>query len=250
MKIIESTSNPSVKHFIKLKKRSYRKQHQQFIAEGIRTCSTLAHMYDPSQIFMTLACYDDQNRPHFEESKIIIVSNAVIEKMSSAKNPSGICAIFMMQPHTNLPTHGPGIVLVDINDPGNMGTIIRSAAAMNITHVICIEGVDPYHPKVIQATTGTIATIKLYQTTWENLKQQQLPLCALVVKHGKSPHQLNLDTSFVVLGNEAHGLTEEQINDCTTTMTIPMPGNTESLNAGIAGSIALYLISQQNKFSC
>lgn len=246
MQILESTNDQQIKHFIKLKKKSYRKEHQAFIAEGTRTITTLLEKFDPQQVFMTIEMYDAADRPTIDESKITIITKNLVAKMSSAKTPSGIFAIFSIPQTSKLPTTGPGIILAQLSDPGNMGTIMRTAAAMNINNVICIEGVDPYHPKVIQATTGAVAYIDLYQCNWQQLTQAQLPLAALVVKDGIAPDQAQLKNNFLVLGNEANGLTEEQINTCQQKITLPMPGKTESLNAGIAGAIALYLMAQQN----
>jgi TrmH family RNA methyltransferase len=170
-----------------------------------------------------------------------------MEKISTAATPSGICAIFPMPKTQSLPTNGPGIVLIDVSDPGNMGTLIRTAAAMKIKEVIIIGGVDPYSPKVIQSTAGCLAAVNLYQTTFQALiDQNQLQLCALVVKDGIIPNQIHLKNKFLVVGSEAHGLSDEQIAACQEKMTIPMPGQAESLNAGVAGSIGLYLMSQQN----
>jgi len=127
-----------------------------------------------------------------------------------------------------------------------MGTLIRTAAAMNINQIIIIGGVDPYNPKVIQSTAGCLATINLYQTTWDKVIAQQLLLCALVVRQGITPDTIILKHNFLVVGNEAHGLSETILKDCVQAMTIPMPGHAESLNAAIAGSIGLYLMSLQN----
>lgn len=246
MKPLESIHDQQIKHFIKLKKKSYRKEHQAFIAEGIRTIATLLETCRPLQIFMTLELYDSQDRPEVDESIISIITKNLVSKMSSAKTPSGIFAIFEIPtPRTN-PTEGPGIVLAQLSDPGNMGTIIRTAAAMNITTIICIEGVDPFHPKVIQATAGTVGHTNIHQMNWGQLKQYNLHLAALVVKDGLKPDDVSLTKNFLVLGNEANGLATEQINDCQQKITLPMPGDTESLNAGVAGAIALYLMAQQN----
>jgi TrmH family RNA methyltransferase len=243
---ISSPTNPHIKHFIKLQKKSYRDQHQEFIAEGVRTCSTLMQHYIVKKVFMTHFFFHNQKSINFNEEAIYLVSDQIMKKMSSAANFSGICAIFSKPDNSNLPTSGPGLVLVDINDPGNMGTIIRSAAAMDITSIVCIDGVDPYHPKVIQSTAGCIGRVKICQTSWNTLILQKLHLCALVVHQGKHPNKLNLKNSLLVLGNEAQGLSNEHIAQCQEKMTIPMPGNTESLNVAIAGSIALYIITQQN----
>jgi len=245
MKIITSVHNEQIKHLINLVKKSYRLQHQQFAIEGIRAFSELTQVYQPIAIYVTDEFYKN-NQCILNLQITTIVSDPVMEKTSNATTPSGIYAIFQIPTSKHLPKSGPGIILVNVSDPGNMGTLIRTAAAMNIKEVIIVGGTDPYSPKVIQSTAGCLAAINLHQTTFENLMNQNLQLCALVVKDGKLPDQVNLHNTFLVVGNEAHGLTDQHINACQQKITIPMPGQAESLNAGVAGSIGLYLMSLQN----
>lgn len=136
-----------------------------------------------------------------------------------------------------------GIVLAKLSDPGNVGTLIRTAVAMNVHTVVCVETVDPYSPKVVQASAGTLAAVNLVQLSWDELMQQKgnLQLCALIVSGGKKPSELTNSNTLLVIGSEAHGLPNDWFHACETTMTIEMPGNAESLNAAVAGSIALYL---------
>jgi TrmH family RNA methyltransferase len=245
MKYISSVHHDDVKHIVSLQNRSYRYEHLQFIAQGTRVCKDLVTRYKPVVIYMTEDYYQSHEFQQLEEI-IIGVSDRVMEKISGATTPSGICIIFSMPPTQPLPKSGPGIVLMDINDPGNMGTLIRSAAAMNVNHVILVGGVDPYHPKVIQSTAGCLQNMNIYQTSDTELKKQDLNLCGLIVKNGQNPDSIDFTNTFLVVGNEAHGLSPDQIQLCTTTMTIPMPGNTESLNAAVAGSIGLYIMAQKN----
>ena len=246
MKCIEATSNNDIKHLIKLKKKNYRREHQQFVAEGMRTCATLTSKFEPVAIYMTLITYDMPDRPDFPEDKIFIVIPSVMEKICSTMSPSGICAVFKIPKTNYLPENGPGIVLVDIKDPGNIGTLIRTAAAMNIKEVIIIGGVDPYHPKVVQATAGNLCLVNIYTTSFPQLKLRDgLKLCALVATEGDNPKTTDLSNSFLIVGNESRGLSQDQIEACDQKITIPMPGNTESLNAAVAGSIGLYLMTQQ-----
>ncbi|MBV8661385.1 MAG: RNA methyltransferase [Candidatus Dependentiae bacterium] len=246
MKYINSIQNEQVKHVVNLQNKCYRQEHRQFVVEGTRACSQLCKKYKPVIIYMTEDYYKSHDFIKFEEI-IVGVSEAVIQKMSTTKNPSGICAIFNIPAEKPLPQAGPGIVLLEVSDPGNLGTLIRTAAAMNIKEIILVGGVDPYNSKVIQSTAGCLATVNLYQTTFEQLlTQTQLQLCALVVQGGATPDSINLKNKFLVIGNEAHGLSPQQIQACQEKMTIPMPGHAESLNAAIAGAIGLYLMSLQN----
>ena len=247
MKLITSIHNEQIKHLINLAKKSYRAEQQQFVIEGSRAYTELAQIYTPVAIYVTDVFMASHQSLILDHNITTIVPDNVMTKMSTATTPSGICAIFQIPISQSLPTCGPGIILVDVSDPGNMGTLIRTAAAMNIKEVIIIGGVDPYSSKVIQSTAGCLAAVNLYQATFQDLiKNKTLELCALVVKHGKSPDQTNLRHAFLLVGSEAHGLSDEHIAACQQAMTIPMPGQAESLNAGVAGSIGLYLMSQQN----
>lgn len=247
MNIITSVHNEQVKHLINLSKKSYRLQYKEFVIEGKRAYNELIQSYIPVAIYITEE-YMHAHGDILNHSKITtIVTQHVMQKISTATTPSGICAIFKIPSPQKLPSSGPGIVLVNVSDPGNMGTLIRTAAAMKINNVIIIGGVDPYSPKVIQSTAGCLATVTLYQITFTELTNHtNIQLCALVVKNGTTPEHINLHNKFLVVGNEARGLSEDEILACQEKMTIPMPGNTESLNAGVAGSIGLYLMSQQN----
>lgn len=246
MKYINSVQNEQVKHVVNLQNKWHRQEHRQFVVEGTRACAQLCEKYEPVVIYMTENYYKGHEFVDFEDI-IIGVSEAVINKMCTTKNPSGICAIFNIPAEKPLPQAGPGLILLEVSDPGNLGTLIRTAAAMNIKEIILVGGVDPYNSKVIQSTAGCLATINLYQTTFDQLiTQTQLQLCALVVKNGATPDTINLKNKFLVVGNEAHGLSPKQVQACQEKMTIPMPGHAESLNAAIAGAIGLYLMSRHN----
>ncbi len=127
-----------------------------------------------------------------------------------------------------------------------MGTLIRTAAAMNKKTIVCVESVDPWNPKVVQATAGAIGSVNIFCINWDELllNKKNLSLCALVAINGKNPDTVNLQNSLIVVGNEAHGIPEQWIAACDTQITLPMPGKFESLNAAVAGSIALYLAAK------
>lgn len=243
MQYISSVHNDQVKHLLELQNASYRYERGQFAAEGTRACRQLMEKYHPVNIYMTESYYNSNDFPGYENI-IIGLADHVMDKISTSKTPSGIFAVFNIPQKQPLPTTGPGLVTVNMSDPGNLGTLLRTAAAMNVTQIILIGGVDPYNAKVVQATAGCLADLTIHQTNFETLAQHKIPLCGLVVQGGKRAEQLDLQSMFLVVGNEAHGLSAEQIASCHETMTIPMPGKTESLNAAIAGAIGLYLMTQ------
>jgi len=243
MKIITSRTNPEIKSVHELHQAKHRKTQQKFIAEGIRTCTTLQESGITLETIYVTEPLVQHAHIIAPKENVIVVSTSVMEKISTTTTPSGMLGVFEIP---KLPTPAQltsGIVLTHISNPGNMGTLIRSAAAMNANSVVIIEGVDPWSPKVIQASAGTIGYITIFQWSWENLlkHKESLNLIALVVKGGKQPHEVSFTNSLLVIGSEAHGIPSDWINDCDIQLTLPMPGKTESLNAAVAGSIALYL---------
>lgn len=243
MKLIISLTNPEVKTVVSLHMPKYRKALNLFIAEGIRTCKTLLEAgHEPYRIYATAAMFPDALETAGNDRAITEVTPEVMEKMSTATTPSGILMVFHIPPTPALATLTPGLVLAQIHDPGNMGTLMRTAAALNVKTVICIEGADAFSPKVVQASAGTIGYLNIFQISWPSLLEhkQNLQLCALVVKDGMNPSELNLANSLLIVGSEAHGIPEEWIQECDQKLTLPMPGHAESLNAAVAGSIALY----------
>ena len=170
-----------------------------------------------------------------------------MKKVSTTHTPSGILGVFTIPDEPAQDTLTPGLVLAKISDPGNMGTLIRTAAACNLKSVVLIEGCDPWSPKVLQAAVGTNATLQIFRWSWEELLQRkrELKLYGLVVRDGKPPLTLEASQALLVIGNEARGIEKEWLKDCDELITLPMPGSTESLNAAVAGSIAAYLTFAQ-----
>lgn len=244
-KQITSTQNELVKHIVQLQLKPYRIAHQEFIAQGTRTCETLfaSKKYALKQCLVT---QDYEKVQLFPQDTIIQVSDDVMRKINPSTTPSGIVCVFAMPQSAKLPKQGPGLICANMTDPGNVGTILRTAASMNITNIIMVDGVDVYHPKVVQAAAGTHGLLNIVCASWTDITRAELPLCALVVSGGTDANAMEFTNQFLVIGNEAHGLPQAWQQECQEKITIPMPGNTESLNAAIAGSIALYLMSKKN----
>lgn len=241
MQTITSLDNPLIKRVMQLHEKKGRKEHQQCIVEGIRACETffennmrLYHIFVTQEMLTKV-------HPKAPQHKIVIVAERVMNKISTATTPSGMVAVFSIpQPETH--DLQPGLVLAQMQDPGNVGTLIRTAAALKKRSIVMVEGVEPWSPKVIQASAGTIAMVDIFQWSFEELiaRKKDLRLCALVVQGGKAPQAVDLSRTLLVVGSEGHGISESWQKACDDLLTLPMPGNTESLNAAVAGSIALY----------
>jgi TrmH family RNA methyltransferase len=245
-KKITSRDNPHAKRIIALTSDAKeRRKYGQFVAEGLRTCATLIeHGMQLEQLYILEAMILKINDLPIDQDKIILVSQFVMEKMSSATSPSGIIGLFAIPAQIPPQNLSSGLVIASMTDPGNMGTLIRTSAAMGAHSVICVEGVDPWNSKVIQASAGTIAQVQIFQWSWSDLltHKKDFVLYALMPLGGKDPHAINAQKALIVVGNEAHGIPQGWLKDCNSQVTIRMPGQAESLNAAIAGSIALYEI--------
>lgn len=246
IKEITSIDNPLVKRVVQLHSAKHRDKHQAFIAEGFRTISTLIHAGSKLVTLFVTEEFEYDAQQIAEDSQIIIVSQGILKRISCTVTPSGFLAIFKIPQQPSLDTLTAGIVLAQVSDPGNMGTLIRTAAAMNKKTVVCIETVDPWNPKVVQASAGALGHVSIFCISWDDVikHKKNLPLCALVANEGKNPDTVNLQDSLIVVGNEGAGIPDAWVAQCEEKITLPMPGNFESLNAAVAGSIALYLAAR------
>lgn len=244
---ISSNDNPQVKKVVSLHTAKGRALHNLFLAEGIRTCSTiLTSPLKPTMLYTTHTMQAEAQNIVALSGKhcpITVVADHVMEKMSSTMTPPGLlltCAI-----PTSTPYQGelPAIALEQINDPGNMGTIIRTAIACNLTHIIRIGGADVWSPKVVMASAGLIGHITTHQMTIESFVQatHTIQRCALVTDQTAEPiESIKANKTILIIGNEAHGISEELLSYAHTQATIRMAGPAESLNAAVATSIAMY----------
>lgn len=259
MKKIDSVSNEIVKELVKLQQAKYRSQKGLCVVEGHRAIETFINSkrYVLDTLYITFENLE-LAKTLISKDKMVLVSPIVMNKISSANTPSGLLAVFKIgsalrknlagAENSNKLALSSGVVLAGISDPGNMGTLIRTAAALNTKNVIIIDGADCWSPKVIQATAGTISLVNIIQTDWKTLLENKnnLKLIGLVVTGGKNMSQISkedLKNSLIIIGSEAHGLGDQILKDCDELVTLEMPGNTESLNAAVAGSIAMYLAS-------
>jgi len=251
MKIINSRQNPHVKTLVALRRATSRRTQGKFIAEGIRVVSALVSSgWQPLALYATekmLQKAKTVSCPEIISPEIITqVSQDVMAKISQATSPSGLVGVFKLPKKPKTEKLSSGIVLAEVADPGNMGTLIRTCAAMGHNCVVVVGGTDPWSHKVVQATAGAIANVNIFSWSWEKLLQNKKDkqLVALVVQDGQSPEKIDLKNTLLVVGSEAHGIPSQWTEQCDKKMTLPMPGKVESLNAAVAGSIGLYLLRQ------
>lgn len=244
VKIIESRQNNEIKKISELKYTSGRRKQGLFLAEGARTIETLINTGLTLNTLYVTEKMAAQGNKLTTDDRITLVSEPVIEKISTSTTNPGMVGVFKIPEQPDINSLSSGIVIARLADPGNVGTLIRTCAAMGHKTVVMIESVDPWSPKVIQASAGTIGMVKIFSLPWPTLvaHKKGLSLVAMIVSGGSSPELLKNKDCLLVIGNEAHGLDEAWTSDCDLKVTLDMPGNIESLNAAVAGSIALYFM--------
>ena len=179
--------------------------------------------------------------------RVFALAEGVVEKIADARTPQPVLAAvrFEQLDVTSISTGGVAVVLHDLRDPGNVGTIIRSADAAGVTAVILTgQSVDPFNPKTLRASAGSIFHLPVIVATFEAVRshfQGDAQLLATVVRGGRSHRDVDFTrASVAVIGNEADGLDEVTIALCDETISIPMDGRSESLNAGVAASLIAF----------
>jgi TrmH family RNA methyltransferase len=239
---ITSLDHAVVKRLVRLHEARHRRADGHFIAEGRRTIDAFLAAGWQSELLLV--------REHEEAPAqwpaARTVSARVAAKISQAATASGYLAVFPIPPPRPALASAGGLVLVEIADPGNLGTLLRSAAAFAIPQLVLCGGADPYAHKTVQASAGALAGLPL-SVLGEGSGPEALgggaPLCALVVAGGADPATLPRRQRWLVVGSEAHGLRADWLAGCSEHVTLAMPGAVESLNAAVAGSIICYLLA-------
>jgi RNA methyltransferase, TrmH family len=239
MKHILSTSNDLVKHWARLQKeRSYRQATGKVLVEGKNLLKDLIPRHKPLRF---IVIQEDQDAVSSCEEDLIIISKEVASKISGVEEPEGWFAEYQL-PASEIPSCIEKALILDrLQDPGNVGTILRTSLALNVRTVFLIEPCcDPWNPKAIRAAKGAQFDLSLVFRTWESIPADA-PLFVADIK-GEDIASLSAQNGwFLVLGNEAHGASIPPSYH-PKFIKIPMPGPMESLNVSQAGAILLYML--------
>lgn len=244
--IIESNQNKIIKEVNSLKAKKERDKTGLFILEGKRLVDEIPNSWEIKYLLKAESYSEDIN---FEN--VYTVKDSLFEKISETVNPQGILAVCHIKEfdvtdvdYSNSPFF---VVLENVTDPGNMGTLIRTADAAGADGIFLSKGcVDIYNPKVIRATMGSIFHLPIYRNLnlmelMEDFKNNNVKTLAAHLKGTSTPYKVDMTSSCaVIIGNEANGLSDEISEMASDLVKIPMPGKAESMNAGIAGGILIY----------
>ncbi len=175
--------------------------------------------------------------------KLFEVNNAELAKISTLQTPQGILALVNIpikeKFEASLLRNKFSLVLDDVQDPGNLGTIIRTADWFGIDHIICSEQtVEAFNPKTVQATMGSLARMNIFYTDLEAfLELAKLPVFGALLD-GNSIYDIDWgNEGLILLGNEGHGISEKLIKKISSAVTIPRIGKAESLNVAVSAAI-------------
>lgn len=251
--MITTIKNQQIKNIMKLKKSSKeRKEQGIFLVEGVRICKEIPTEWNP-EFYVSEEYYLQKKEEVLnivKDGKYELATKDVFDKISDTMTPQGILAL-VRQPKYNLEeiqkVENPMLmVLENLQDPGNLGTIIRSCEAAGVSAVILSkDAVDIFNPKVIRATMGSIFRVPFI------LNQNMEELIPWLKKHNITTYAAHLEGTDVYqedlkkpvaffIGNEGNGLSDELTRAADRKIKIPMSGKVESLNAAIAATVLAY----------
>ncbi len=239
-------SKNKIKLITSLKQKKYRQQHQLFVAEGIKTVTELLHsnlqLHELYTTTLEIGVSDDLKTE---------ITEGELKKISFLTTPNQVLAVFKIPEARPIDFNNLVLVLDNIRDPGNLGTIIRLCDWYGIKDLVCSrETVDCYNPKVVQATMGSITRVNIsYVNLSETISNKKLDIFGTFMD-GKNVYQTPLTHSgILVLGNEANGISDEIASFVTSRIAIPRFGDlkqTESLN--VATATAIFLSEFKRRF--
>ena len=259
---ITSMKNPMIKEIKSLYRKKERMRSKSFIIEGIKIIEeAIDHSYPIKNIIYTDKLMNTKGGPEFfqtikDRGKLIYVGENIFKEISDTENPQGVLAIarFQFEDLDKLiEKENPALIFLDrLQDPGNMGTIIRTADAFSFDGIIITDGcVDPYNPKVVRATMGSIFRLPIYYIEdslrgLNILKDHGIKVYSTSLEESLPIYEVDYNNGFIlVIGNESTGVSDEIYSLSDKLIRIPMPGKAESLNAGVAASIVMYEAMKQ-----
>ena len=254
MQTITSKDNELIKHIRKLKDKKYRDERNEYVVEGVKlveeavkenakikqiiVCEDTTRTYEiPTHIMLEIAKYE-----------CISVSDKIFNIITQVTNPQGIMAIIEKNAQNAKIDYTQDIIVVldDVQDPGNLGTILRTVDSIGLNQIIVSKGTaDAFNSKVVRSTMGAIFRIKIIEV--ENLAQaikemrkHHFKLMVTSLQTKNSIYDIDFNKKIIVIGNEANGVSKEIQDMADEKAKIPMLGRTESLNASVAAGVVMY----------
>lgn len=236
------------KYIRSLTQQKYRKEHNVFIAEGDKIACEWLESAAPVKMIVALQEWADRHADLISkhaEAQLCVVEPHELEAISALQTPNQVLLVaYIPGAEEKLPENEWCIALEGIQDPGNMGTIIRIADWFGIGHVLCsADCADIYNPKVVQAAMGGHLRVKTHVCDLEQfVAKSKMPAIAATL-HGEDVYQMpQLDAGILMIGNESKGLPDSLVTQAKYKVTIPKKGGAESLNAAVSTGILCALL--------
>lgn len=235
-------SKAQIKYIRSLSLQKYRKEHKQFIAEGEKLAREWLQNTTPVDRIIATREWVEENTEaisRHEEAELHIVEEHILSTISSLKNASNVLLVLPFPAIETLPNDEWALALDGIQDPGNMGTIIRIADWFGIKQVVCSpDCVDVYNAKVVQAAMGSHLRVRLSEADLETyLKDLKIPVLAAVL-NGENVYTMpQYERAVLLIGNEGNGIKDPLLKMAKYKVTIPAKGGAESLNAAVSAGI-------------
>lgn len=252
MEKIESVNNKIIKYTNSLKDKKARKKEGLFIAEGLRLVTDGMKIRKPEYVIISenFSCKD-------LGVKTYLVSENVFKKLSDTVTPQGILGVFKIKERNISEIEKENtLVLNNISDPGNMGTILRTAYGAGFKNIVIDnKSVDLYNPKTVRSTMSAIFNLDIYLSSnivsdLKLLKEKGFEIIgSALTEDSKNIYSTKINSpSLVVMGNEANGIEKEVLDICDKKVIIPMKNNIESLNVSSAASVIMYEILRRQEY--
>ncbi len=253
MQIITSKDNENIKSIKKLKERKYRDLNNEYIIEGIKILKEA--IQEKAVIKKIVICeeclanniIDDKLLYEIAKYDCLYVSKKIFEGLTDVSKPQGILAVVEKNNKKDINYNEDIIVALDgLQDPGNLGTILRTLDSANLSQVIVSKDtVDAYNPKVVRSTMGAIFRVNIVEAenlkeTLKEMKRHKYKVMCTDLTASKNIYEIDYNKKILVIGNEANGISKELLDMADEKIIIPMLGKTESLNASVATSIIVY----------
>ena len=253
MQIITSKDNENIKSIKKQKERKYRDINNEYIIEGIKILKEA--IQEKAVIKKIVICeeclanniIDEKLLYEIAKYDCLYVSKKIFEGLTDVSKPQGILAVVEKNNKKDINYTEDIIVALDgLQDPGNLGTILRTLDSANLSQVIVSKDtVDAYNPKVVRSTMGAIFRVNIVEAenlkeTLKEMKRHKYKVMCTDLTASKNIYEIDYNKKILVIGNEANGISKELLDMADEKIIIPMLGKTESLNASVATSIIVY----------
>ena len=251
MEFISSVNNENVKRAASLSEKKYRRYYGTFLVEGYKLINeVVCGAMELENLYIESSCLTKYSDIVSRcEPNVFVLSRPAFDKISDTVSSQGIIAEVKMRPSLDFNITEPILVLDRISDPGNLGTIIRTAAATGFHDIVLLDCTDPYNPKTVRSSSGGIFYTDFYflspDELYEECKRTGTKIYVTDMGGENIFKMQNIDEKYaLVIGNEGGGVSEKLEGLSSRTIALPMKSQMESLNAGVSASVIMYLLKK------